>query len=383
MFRSSLFWLHLACGLIAGLVVFMMSITGVILTYERQMQVWEDRSYYAEPQPGQQRLNADQLIEASRRLNGFVPTSLTISSDRTAPAVLRQGSAKTQVLNPYSGQTYEPHADSLSAFFVTVRGWHRWFNINGDGRDTARYITAAANLMFLFLLLSGIYLWLPKVFTWATLRVRILLSKQNKNGQARDFNWHHVFGLWAALPLLVIIVTATTFKYRWTVDLLYRLAGEETPVLGAPANDENNQQPILSRAAYADLIAVASTYSDDWLTITLAIPNANANTATLTLDDGDGGQPHKRHVVTLDASSGDLVAWAPFTSQTAGTQARRWIRYLHTGEAFGIPGQTIAGLASFAGIIMVWTGLALALRRFRRWVERLRLARRIERSEAN
>jgi uncharacterized iron-regulated membrane protein len=45
MFRKTIFWLHLACGVSAGVVVLMMSVTGVVLTYERQAQVWEDRSY--------------------------------------------------------------------------------------------------------------------------------------------------------------------------------------------------------------------------------------------------------------------------------------------------------------------------------------------------
>ena len=46
---------------------------------------------------------------------------------------------------------------------------------------------------------------------------------------------------------------------------------------------------------------------------------------------------------------------------------RRWVRFLHTGEALGLPGQTLAGLASAAAALLVWTGLSLALRRFMRW----------------
>ena len=96
MFRKTIFWLHLACGISAGLIVLMMSITGLVLTYERQVQAWEDRSYYAEPEAGQQMMSADQLIAASRNLEGFEPTSLMLSSDPTAPAILRQGRSQTQ-----------------------------------------------------------------------------------------------------------------------------------------------------------------------------------------------------------------------------------------------------------------------------------------------
>jgi len=356
----------------------MMSVTGVVLTYERQAQVWEDRSYYAQPEAGQQLMSADQLIAASRNLESFEPTSLTLNSDPTAPAVLRQGRSQTQYFNPYSGEAYNPHSDSLSAFFSTVRGWHRWFNMTGDSRSSARVITGAANLMFLFLVLSGIYLWLPKIYAQATLRARVWFNASNSNANARDFNWHHVFGFWAALPLVVIISTATVFNYSWANSLVYRLAGEEAPIRGDSANVESPAPGPESRLPYAELVDTAKTYSEDWHTITLAIPAAEANSASLTLDEGDGGQPQKRHVLTLDVSNGEVLNWAPFTSQTTGAQARRWVRFLHTGEALGLTGQTVAGIASFAAILMVWTGLALALRRFLRWLTKLKRTREVE-----
>ena len=40
-----------------------------------------------------------------------------------------------------------------------------------------------------------------------------------------------------------------------------------------------------------------------------------------------------------------------------------WLRFLHTGEALGWPGQLVAGIASLGGVMLVWTGLALAVRR--------------------
>jgi len=43
------------------------------------------------------------------------------------------------------------------------------------------------------------------------------------------------------------------------------------------------------------------------------------------------------------------------------------VRFGHTGELGGIAGQLIAGTASFGGVILVWTGLALAVRRFAGW----------------
>ena len=55
--RSLLFWPHLVAGVLAGLVILLMSVTGVLLTYERQMIAWSDREFRSVPaHTGQARL---------------------------------------------------------------------------------------------------------------------------------------------------------------------------------------------------------------------------------------------------------------------------------------------------------------------------------------
>ncbi|MGH7793326.1 MAG: hypothetical protein ACREQ2_00260 [Candidatus Binatia bacterium] len=43
------------------------------------------------------------------------------------------------------------------------------------------------------------------------------------------------------------------------------------------------------------------------------------------------------------------------------------MRGLHTGEALGFLGQTVASLASLGGCFLVWTGMVMAWRRYRFW----------------
>ena len=51
MFRKTIFWIHLTCGVLTGLVIVMMSVTGVLLTYERQMLEWADSRSHAPIDP--------------------------------------------------------------------------------------------------------------------------------------------------------------------------------------------------------------------------------------------------------------------------------------------------------------------------------------------
>ena len=233
MVRSTIFWIHLACGVVTGLVVLMMSVTGVILTYERQMLAWADRATYPAPTPNAQRLTLEELVEAAKlRRPEFTPSTIMVRNEPDAAVVLGAGRSGSLVVDPYSGEVREPGAQGLRTFFSAVTGWHRWFNATGESRATAKAITGASNLAFLFLVLSGIYLWLPRMWKWAAFKTRLLFNPYATTAKARDFNWHHVFGIWSAIPLAIVVATATVFSYPWANDLVYRAVGEQPPRQG-------------------------------------------------------------------------------------------------------------------------------------------------------
>jgi uncharacterized iron-regulated membrane protein len=104
-----------------------------------------------------------------------------------------------------------------------------------------------------------------------------------------------------------------------------------------------------------------------WRSISLRLPQLDPGTILLTVDRGNGGQPGKRVQVTLDRSTGLVL------SRESATP-RAWNRFLHTGEAGGLLGQIAATVASFGGVLLVWTGLSLALRRAFKFTRRFRLA---------
>lgn len=373
-----MFWCHLVAGVTTGLVVIMMSVTGVILTYERQMIVWSDRAYYEGPEPGEHRQSIDDLAAAAGH-TGFQPAAMMIFSDPSAPvAVSAARGMGTIYLSPYSAEMLGEPEPGLRDFFSTVTGWHRWFNATAAQRTVPRAITGVSNLAFLFLICTGVYLWLPKILRWPLLRARLSFENRTGTSKERDFNWHHVFGIWSAVPLFVIIATAVVFSYPWANDLVYRSVGEAVPAggmgMGMGIAASVAQGPALRRSGAASpvpsdqlpletLFGRAATQVEGWQSIAVQLPPEGALVVNFTIDRGDGGQPQKRHTLALDTKTGDVARWQPFESLSTGTRARQWIRRLHTGEALGLVGQGVAGLVSFTSLIMVWTGLALAYRR--------------------
>jgi uncharacterized iron-regulated membrane protein len=82
------------------------------------------------------------------------------------------------------------------------------------------------------------------------------------------------------------------------------------------------------------------------------------------MSDAEYWNPFARSQLTLDAATADIVRWEPYAASSRGQKVRGWMRFAHTGELFGLTGQVIAGLACVGGAFLVYTGLALALRRF-------------------
>src|SRR5262245_48466880 len=103
--RTVLFWSHLAAGVIAGVVIFIMSVTGVLLTYERQLVDWSDRGFRSQPPAGAaSRLPVERLLgRALEQRPGETPTAITLRSDASAPAAVAFGQT-TVYFDAYTGQ---------------------------------------------------------------------------------------------------------------------------------------------------------------------------------------------------------------------------------------------------------------------------------------
>ena len=368
--RKIIFWCHLPVGVIAGLVILIMCVTGVLLAYEKQITSWADTRGYrsAPPAAEAQHLPVETLLAKARETRGANASAITMKSDPAAPAEIAFGREATLFVNPYSGLVLGEGSQRVRSFFRTVTDWHRWLGAKGDNRNVARAITGACNLGFLFLVVSGFYLWWPRSWNLKALR-SVTWFRRGLPGKARDFNWHNTIGFWCAPALFVIVISGVVISYTWAGNLVYRIVGETPPAPRANQQSQNTSSvdpPTQLNAAWL----VAERHVTDWRSITLQLPTSVSAPLTFNIDSGTGGQPQKRGQLVLDRNTGAVTKWEPFSSYTRGRQLRSILRFAHTGEVAGIAGQTIAGIVTLGGAVLAFTGLALAFRRFWAWLAR-------------
>lgn len=369
MFRTLLFWCHLVVGVLAGLVVAIMSLTGVLLTYERQINTWVEVQKYPHYSTDAQRMSLDALVNLALDKQVSLNT-VTIEADKYAPLRFSQGRTTGPVLDSVTGKELVLDHVKLDTFFHTVESLHRWLALEGEMRSAGRQVTGVSNVLFLFLIISGIYLWFPNRIKWPYLKVRLLFRRSYPSTLTRDFHWHHILGFWSFVPLFFVVFSGAVISYSWAANFMYWVAGAEpvtvssSPVnsgLGKPeyvSNFQNRNKKL--EVLFQRAIEFAPS---NWNRVTMRIPADSDETVDFNFDYGNGAQRHMITTMQIDRVSGATYQKQEFKDQPLRSRLRILARFLHTGEVLGFWGQTLAGLVSLLSLVMVWTGLALAWRR--------------------
>lgn len=353
--RAVVFWLHLVAGVSAGLVIAIMSATGALLAFESQIVAWVER---------------DESAREARESEHAWPTS-EVRDGATSVTLFREATRRPLVQKSGATWRYDPRAQTaeksgVRGAFHAIETWHRSLGAEGERRDLGKAVTGAANLLFVVLGVSGLVLWWPRRLAWRNFKA-VLLFQRGLRGKPRDFNWHHVTGIWMVLVLLVISTSGAVISYRWASNLVYRAAGDAPPP--PPSSPPAPQTPI-APPSIALIIKNVESVVPEWDAVTVplrarvASAPASAPTIDLTVIERGVALPWARQTVTLDRDTGHVVRHERFTEAKGGRRARGLLRFLHTGQALGLAGQALACVGSLAALLLVYTGVALTWRRF-------------------
>ncbi len=353
--RTVLFWIHLAIGLSAGLVIGVMSLTGLLLSLEPQILT------LAESPPAQPASVTPPLPSwpDAAQLEGV--RSITLFQQPGRALLLQQEGGTWR----YDPQTQALTESRLRQTFHAIESWHRTLSLEGPRRDTGKAITGAANLLFVILGLSGIWLWWPRRWSLAQLKA-ISLFRWRLHGQARDFNWHHAAGIWSVVAILTMSTTGLVMSYRWANSLVYRLVGEATPVRSGGPGGPRPAGPLSPPPPLAPILAAVSSTVPNWESITVPLANQPNAPLELTVLQQGVALPAARHTLAIDRTTYRVVRHDQFTDGSPGRRLRAMLRFLHTGQALGLAGQVVAGLGCVAALVLLYTGWALSYRRFSR-----------------
>ena len=163
--------------------------------------------------------------------------------------------------------------------------------------------------------------------------------------------------------------SAVLFSYPWANDLLYRVTGSEPPPRRtSPPRGTWRPRPTRARPGRVGC-PLPEGRGDGRRLADHQLPASHLRRRERHVLHRRGRRRTSRpaRAARTRSPDGRDRPLEPYESQSLGRRLRSWARWLHTGEAGGLPGQTVAAMASAGGALLVWTGLSMAWRRFSAW----------------
>lgn len=156
-------WLALPFGVILTLVCF----SGAVLAFEKEFTQWAYDGLYQVETVGKDRLPAGDIAAkvASSLPDDVRVTGITIYSDpaRTYQVNLSKPHHASVFVDPYTGEVKGSYR--RIPFFLTMFKLHRWLlgsRPADGGVFWGRVVVGTSALAFVFVILSGIVMWLPR-----------------------------------------------------------------------------------------------------------------------------------------------------------------------------------------------------------------------------
>lgn len=364
--------LHLWLGLLSGIVVFVVCITGCLYAFKDEIndlcQPW--KFIEAQDTPAMQ---PHKLMEIAEKETGFPSHTVSaITYGEATDAVKldyfsKEGSAEVFV-NPYSGElikVVEKSRDDFDFFRFILTG-HRTLWLP---RSVGKPVIGFGVLFFLVTLITGLILWWPKKWNRKTAKHTLTIKLK---GPWHRLNWkfHTVLGAYAFIVLMACSLTGLVWSFGWFSNSLYYVTsgGKELKPYRMPSSDTTKVDHALSfplDSLYQHLTESEPTATSFYY----ALPRNNKGVIRVSV-------VHKRNSYyrtdnlffdkyTLQPLQGEGPYAGKYTEASGADKLRRMNLEIHDGRIFGLTGRIIVFIGSFIGASLPITGFIIWYRKRR------------------
>jgi len=377
-FKKLIGKLHLWLGLASGLVVFVVSITGCLYVFQRELFEWTHRDVLriAAPAPAAQPLPYSEVWQKAQQALGpgqpVMFANAYRAPDRAWSFMTYKGTPgqpyfggqvevlRTAYVNPYTGQV-TGIIDNKYEFFQLVKSVH-WDLLIGDA---GRWVVGYSTLVFVFMLISGLVLWWPKNKAARKQRFKV---KWDASPKRLNYDLHNTVGFYVTLVALCIALTGLTWSFDWVrAGVTYLATGHTEAAHGGRGGKRGGKKPGAEAPALTPAEQAQATQTldaavrDAWQRQPTAVslsaqPLTGFNDPLRVRVNEDLGTRYRASQLLYDARTGAFQKAELYRDKPAGEKFLGMNYDLHVGAILGWPTKVLAFLASLVCASLPITG---------------------------
>ena len=375
LFRRINDFLHLWLGLISGIIVVIISITGCIYVFEKEIKsVTQPYQFVAAQQkaylpPSELKAIAEKYEFGAKAGKG--PNKMAgVQYPGVGKAAIATYRSKEKgymmiYMNPYSGEVLKAKELDKDFFRIVLEGhYNLWLP-----RPIGQPIVAWAVGIFVILLITGIIMWWPKNLKKAN-RDKSFKVKWSASFKRVNYDLHNVLGFYVWMIALIIAITGLFWGFKWVPKAIYWVASAGKAMPERREKIFSDTTFLLTAAAVKPAAAPIDKVWQQMLqeykgqggvTINFPAKQSDAIGIYYNPDPGVYYKSHSRYFdqyTTKEIKGKNMYAKA-YSETTAAEKVIRMNYDIHVGAILGIPGKILAFFASFICASLPITGFII------------------------
>lgn len=372
-FKKGVLFIHRWLGLISGLVVFILGITGCLFVFQHEISEWvRHDTFYADEVPAdRETLPVEELQAKAADALGVehLPYGLSAynNPDRNWSAMNYEtgvdswfyfGSMKdykTAYINPYTGEI-EGIINEKKDFFQIVKGIH-WSLLLAT--PIGQPIVTWSTVVFLVLLISGMILWWPKKWSRAG-KQKSFKIKWGSSWRRINYDLHNVLGFYFLTLSLIIGFTGLYWYFPSAQKSLHFLGTGEYALPDGPKKKAVSTVPDNRENSLAMETAYKKAWSEYPKAYSIAFVAPTDSQSTIRADVRPDGQTYYGgSSLQFDQYTGKMLDVDRYKDKNAGEKLLAMNYDIHVGAIAGLPGKIIAFIASLVCASLPVTGFII------------------------
>jgi uncharacterized iron-regulated membrane protein len=361
--RKIILKLHEILGLLTGTVIFIEAVTGCLWVFKEEIESMYDGYRYVEAQnmsfisPTNAKKIAQSVIpdhEIHGTIYGKPNEAVEVIFYEEEPEFYQ-----SVFLDPYNGEVLHRKNHNAGFFGFVLDGHIRLWMADNIGAQ----VVGISVLLFLVILISGLFLWWPKNRKSSKQRFRFVWNSSTR-WKRKNFDLHSIVGFYIMSLAFILAFTGSVMAYDWFYYFVYKAAGgEKDPRFLVPEGSRFDETLLTNADKPIDfLIEKLRMEYPDAESFEVHYPHSDSSGIYVELSRSRGIYYDSDYLFFDQNTLEEIPTTSIYGKYQDASFADKVIRMnydIHIGAIGGITGKIIAFLASLTIATLPVTGFLL------------------------